>query len=339
MKLMNFFKKEDPEIASKIKAATSIRMDEEAREKTRALLAEYMKMRPIRAVEPAPKTVPAYEGVLSFFTRHSMPVTAMALVLTIGGSTVAAAESALPGETLYSIKVHVTEEVRATLALSPKAKADWEMSRAERRLEEAAILSLIGELDDAARAEIDTNLDAHVKSAGESRQKLEREDKVSDASRVEENINAVLVARENILDGKLAAKAAARADAAALTMSVRSAAPEAALVADANGTDESESVKKGHRTAAKVRIEATKKFLDRSPNQLGTTTRKQAETRLKDAEDSLSSGDAEETHGDKERASSNFDSALEAATAIETLISVSHDTEKDLEEDKPDLVL
>ncbi len=322
---MNFFRREDPEIAAKIKAATEIRMDEAARERTRALLSEYVKMRPIRLAEPAPTPTPVYGGVLTFFMRHSMPVTVMALVLTISGSTAAAAESALPGETLYPIKIHVTEEVRATLALSPKAKADWEMSRAERRLEEAVILSLIGELNDDAREEIDTNLDAHVRSAGESRQKLEYEDNTSDASEVKEKIDAVLIARANILDKKLAVKTSADIEPAALSISMMSAptaSAEATGRASAQVIGESAAESKGHRTAAKVRIEATKKFLDRSAGSLTDRARKEAEGRLKQAEDSLSLGDTDDTQGNKSEASLHFDSALEVVTEIESIVSV-----------------
>ncbi|MEK7156321.1 MAG: DUF5667 domain-containing protein, partial [Patescibacteria group bacterium] len=224
MNLFNIFKQEeDREIAAKIRAATKVRMDDAAREKTRALLFEYVKMRPVRAQAP----VSTYESGLSgFFARHSIPAFAAVFVLIIGGGTAAAAEGALPGDILYPVKVHVNEEMRATLATTPKAKADWQVSRAERRLEEAATLALSGKLDDVARAELDTNLDSHVKIAGENRRQLEDDNDTSDASEVETSIQAVLIARENILDGKLAAKAAARPEAATLMMSARAVSAE-----------------------------------------------------------------------------------------------------------------
>src|SRR3989338_7473764 len=126
MKLFNFFKQEDAEIVAKIRAATRLRMDNDAREHTRALLSEYVKMRPVRA-QPA---IPSYESGLSgFFVRHSMPAFAAVFVLVIGGGTAAAAGGALAGDILYPVKVHVNEEMRATLATTPKAKADWHVSR------------------------------------------------------------------------------------------------------------------------------------------------------------------------------------------------------------------
>ncbi len=328
---MHIFKKEDPEIAAKIKAATSIRMDDAAREKTRALLSEYVKMRPIRVTEPAPDTTPAHSNASGFFMRHSIPAFVAVLVVVVGG-TAAAAEGALPGDILYPIKVHVNEEMRATLATSPKAKADWAVGRAERRLEEAATLALSGELNEITRAEIETNLDAHVKSAGESGQKLEDENDVPDARDVKAKIGAIKVARENILEGVRAVKAITRTGAAADTantammMSARFEVKAIAEDVNEKDADQLETVTRGHRTAAKARIEATKRFLDRSPKQLATSTRAQAETRLKAAAEELSSGDAEVARGNKEEASSNFDAALETATQIEALISVSSDT-------------
>src|SRR3989344_1189344 len=322
MKLFNFFKQEDAEIVAKIRAATRLRMDNDAREHTRALLSEYVKMRPVRA-QPA---LPSYESGLSgFFVRHSMPAFAAVFVLIIGGGTAAAAEGALPGDILYPVKVHVNEEMRATLTVSPKAKADWQVVRAERRLEEAATLALSGKLDDATRAELDTNLAEHVKVAGENKRQLEDMNDASDASDVDTDIHAVLIARENILDGKRTAKAraAARPEAATLMMSARAVAAE---VKDdkASGADEAES--KGRRTAAKARIEAAKKFLGRLDARLSPDARVQVETNLKEAAEAFSSGETDVSEGNKVEASSHFDSALESATKIEAIVSVSADT-------------
>ncbi|MDO8575878.1 MAG: DUF5667 domain-containing protein [bacterium] len=325
MKLLNFFKQEDPEIAAKIKAATKVSMDIASREKTRALLSEYVKMRPIRAAEPTPVPSPlSTNGLSVFFMRHSMPAFAAVLVIAVGGGTAAAAEGALPGDILYPVKVHVNEEVQATLAVTPKAKADWEVARAERRLEEAATLALSGRLDDATRAELDTNLDAHVKSAGENRQQLEDGNDASDASEVRTNINAILIARENILDGKRAVKALARTETAAFTMSARAVSAEATT--DTVSEDD-EAGTKGNRKAAKARIEAAKKFLNRSSARLSGDAREQVETRLKEAAEAFSSGEVDVSEGNKVGASSHFDSALESATKIEAIVSVSTNTD------------
>ena len=336
MKLHTFFKHEDTEIAAQIKAATQVTMDDAARDKTRAVLSEYIKMRPIRShvtEAPEPGRVP------SFFMRHSIPAFALVCVVVVGGATAGAAEGSLPGDLLYPIKVHVNEELQGSIAFSPKAKADWAVDRAERRLEEAVTLSLSGQLDDVKRAEIDTNLDEHLKSAGENRQSLEAEHKVSEASDVETNIKAIAFARENILDGVRTAPtmAAMVSDVkASATMSMRVENAEAKRSADAHASAESDTVTKGHRIAAKARIIAAKKFLERGNDKLATTTRAQARVHLQAATEAFSTGDKDAAQGEKAKASSNFDTALETATEIETLISVSHDPKDDSGESKPD---
>lgn len=334
MNLFNFFKQDDREIAAKIRAATKVRMDDAAREHTRALLSEYVKMRPVRGVEPLPLvSIPANRFSI-FFMRHSVPALAAVIVL-VGGGTAAAAEGALPGDILYPIKVRVNEEMRATLATTPKAKADWQVSRAERRLEEAATLALSGKLDDATRADLDTNLDAHVKVANEKRIQLEEENEVAEASEVETNIQAVLIARENILDGKLAATAAAaaRLEAVALMMSARAVSEVnddkvgKGDEADPSRRSVAEVETKGNQKAAKARIEAAKKFLGRVDGRLSPDARVQVETQLKEAAEAFSSGEVEVSEGNKTDASSHFDSALESATKIEAIVSVSANTD------------
>ncbi len=131
-----------------------------AREKlqSKEVLEEFMAFRPIRAKASVPT------GSLFFFF-HPMPMVALLLVVVMTTSTAAAAEGALPGDLLYPIKVHVTEEVRAVIAIQPTAKASWAIERAERRLDEAAQLSTENRLDDSKRAELALAVETHVQTA------------------------------------------------------------------------------------------------------------------------------------------------------------------------------
>jgi hypothetical protein len=88
------------------------------------------------------------------------------LVIFLVSGTSFAAEAALPGSPLYPVKVNVNEEVRAALALTPEAKADWDITRAERRLEEAAILESQDKvIPPAAETELEDHFTAHVADA------------------------------------------------------------------------------------------------------------------------------------------------------------------------------
>ena len=87
----------------------------------------------------------------SFFSLFSNRYAAAALIavlaIGLGSSVCYAAESAVPGDILYPIKINVTEKVLTATSLTPKTKAVWEEKRAERRLEEAEKLSAKGKLD------------------------------------------------------------------------------------------------------------------------------------------------------------------------------------------------
>ena len=342
MKFFNIFNTKDDSqlapptagLAARIKAATKLTMDETSRQEKRAHLFEYTKMRPIRVGSGAPREHVSSNkrGALTFIRRHSMSAVTAVLIVMVSGGTVAAAETSLPGDILYPVKVHVTEEVRVALAPTPKARAAIAVERAERRLEEAATLALSGKLTDEVRAEIDANFERHVEDAEDSGTQLASSNAQEDASEVRANVGAMRVARENILarrivhTAKLAAKAARNnEEAATMSMSAEPtflAAQEATTVADDTET-------KGRRTAAKVRIDASRKFLDHSPIHLGTTTEVKARKQLKAATDAFFSGEVDAALGNKAEASSNFDSALEAATEIQTLISVSQDSKHD----------
>lgn len=100
-----------------------------------------------------------------YFFFHPMPMVALLLLVVLTTSTAAASEGALPGDLLYPIKIHVTEEVRAAIAVDPTAKAAWAIERAERRLDEAAQLDTENRLDDAARTVLARAIDTHVQAA------------------------------------------------------------------------------------------------------------------------------------------------------------------------------
>ncbi len=332
MKFPGIFTKEnDRDIAERMKHAAQITMDDASRERMRAHLFEYTKVRPVRS---ATSRVANHNQLLAFLSHiRPMPVVAALLIVVLSGSTVAASENALPGDILYSIKVHVTEEVRASLAVSPKAKADWALARAERRLEEAATLELAGNLDEVTRAEIDTNLDEHVLFASENGQKLGESERAS-ITEIEDTIAAVRIARENVF-GQHPKSLAANVEAEiavpeVMTMSTVFEAPQekSVVVQRMEIIEKPEVRSRGNRTAARVRIDAAKKFLETRKN-LNEKARAEVAEQIKIAADTLSSGDDKASRGDEEDAASEFKHALEEAT--EAGILLSKDTDESAE--------
>jgi len=78
------------------------------------------------------------------------------------------AEDALPGETLYPIKVRFNEELRGAMVSSPYQKIEWETERLERRLAEAELLADSGRLTPSAEAEVAEAIKEHSEAARES---------------------------------------------------------------------------------------------------------------------------------------------------------------------------
>ncbi len=182
----------DRDIGERVKHATNMRMPEKDRTDMRAFLSEYAKIHPLRNAV----TVPT-KRTWNVFGFAPMPLIAASLMIVVSGTSVAgAAESALPGDLLYPIKVSVNEEVRAVLAVSPQAKAEVAVTRAERRIAEIEVLSARGEFDETIKTDLDERLDAHVLAAEEYTSTAD-EDRI-DSTR-ERRLLAVLRAHETLI--------------------------------------------------------------------------------------------------------------------------------------------
>ncbi|MDP3793466.1 MAG: DUF5667 domain-containing protein, partial [Candidatus Uhrbacteria bacterium] len=81
----------------------------------------------------------------------------IAIIVVLGGGTSLVAQTSLPGDALYPVKINVNEEAQAFLQTSIEAKARWEVERAERRLEEAEELTVKSTVTVDARMRIEKN--------------------------------------------------------------------------------------------------------------------------------------------------------------------------------------
>jgi hypothetical protein len=93
--------------------------------------------------------------------RGAFGVVALLVVVSIPFS----AESSVPGDVLYPVKVRVNEEVRSGLTFSPYEKVAWEAKRAERRIGEARVLAKEGRLTNEVEAELTETMKGHVADA------------------------------------------------------------------------------------------------------------------------------------------------------------------------------
>jgi hypothetical protein len=87
------------------------------------------------------------------------------------------AEQAVPGDSLYAVKVKVNEELRSTLTLSPYQKVVWETERLNRRIAEARLLASEGRLTEAVEVEVANAVREHSENARREIEVLKQTDK------------------------------------------------------------------------------------------------------------------------------------------------------------------
>lgn len=124
-------------------------------------LAEDEKIAARRALQQVVFADPAPTSIWEIF-RMPARLSAMAfsalLLLGASGGGLYAAESALPGDPLYRVKIHVNEAIRGTLQISPEDRARWAVARLQRRMDELRALEARG----SAEAEIDVAIGGHI---------------------------------------------------------------------------------------------------------------------------------------------------------------------------------
>ena len=95
--------------------------------------------------------------------KHMTSIVAGILIITISSGTLSyAAESAVPGDVLYPVKVNVNEMVRGSLKRTQEDQALWEAEKAERRLKEAEIIASTTTITDAQQEQIQKRFKKHT---------------------------------------------------------------------------------------------------------------------------------------------------------------------------------
>ncbi len=121
------------------------------------------------------------------------------IALVFSGGVSLAAENALPGQPLYSIKLNVNERVLAAAALSAKEKADVHARLAERRLEEAETLAAQGKLNTEIQAALSARFSGEAEQAKEAITAVKLEDRLDIAADLSSQLEITLKAHEKIL--------------------------------------------------------------------------------------------------------------------------------------------
>lgn len=154
-------------------------------------------------------------SALALFTyprKHMALFVPIMIALALGGGTSFAAERALPGDTLYPIKVEVNERVRSALTFSAEGEAELAARLAERRLAEAEKLIVEGRFDAETRAELETKIEARLNQADAAAERMAERGNAARAAEIRAQLSGSLNAHASIL-GALSAES--QSDAAA----------------------------------------------------------------------------------------------------------------------------
>lgn len=166
-----------------------------------------------------------------------MPIIAIALLIAaaLGGGVSAAAQSSLPGDALWGFKTTVNENVQGAFAAGDEAKANWDISVASARLDEAQKLAAQGKLNAQAQADITANLDEHAQDVADRIAKLQADGKASTAAQLAARFQAALANRSSaVAQASAGLKADAQAEVEPFLAGVRGTLDAAAnLSADA----------------------------------------------------------------------------------------------------------
>lgn len=184
------------------KAAREVRLSAEEKSLMREALVRHMEFRPVRNIDSSRLQlvkgfglIPSPFSISHLRNKKFMPILAI-LGLLMSGSVSFAAENTVPGDVLYPVKVHVNETVRGAVAVTPQAKAQWDVRLVERRLEEveklAATPDALPEVKEAAQV----NLEQYTDRVGERIAKFEEDEDGEDALKTAGLLAEVLSAHE-----------------------------------------------------------------------------------------------------------------------------------------------
>jgi|GEM_PF-3991790 len=120
-------------------------------------------------------------------------VMAAVLIVTITGTSMSyAAEYAVPGDVLYPIKVRVNEELKSRMMASADERAEWEVQRAGRRLDEAGVLSTRGDVDVKTMASLESSFQKHAAVVEAHMVTLQHEQKSDEVEALSAKFNTAL---------------------------------------------------------------------------------------------------------------------------------------------------
>jgi tetratricopeptide (TPR) repeat protein len=273
-----------------------------------------------------------------------MPI-ALIIALLLGGGTSAVAETSLPGDLTYQIKVNVNENIRSMLAISTESQTKWDARRVEKRIEEIEKLLEKKELDEKKTLEVEARLDAQVKRFEDGIKKLSDKKQYGAAAEINSNFGASINAHQDILikleekDASLAARI--RPIFSKLNLYTNSSETSRVKIESdisANNGPEMQVSAEGKMKSAQNKIDEVSKFLENKKSSVSTEVYTSASTKLDIAKQAVVEGNTYISAKNYSSAFSSFQRASrlaqEAKLALNSGINIKIDAGIKIEDNK-----
>lgn len=271
-----------------IKNAKDIRMSKDEKATIRESVLNFIYQNPVRT-EMMPR-LSNWSTMFHYKLNYLSIMTILLIISLMFGSGMGlAAEKALPGDSLYPVKIGFNEEVRGWLSISEEAKANWEVERVQKRLEEAELMASQGSLDAETRAVIEANFQAQSEKVKDRIAKFENKDNFNAAVGVSSNFEVALRAHERILARLLDEETDSvlkveikpikvRVDSEAI--SAKKSREDSEDKISAKVRVDIQSAAEGKLKAAENKIEEVEKFIENMESNLGAEATVQAKAQL-----------------------------------------------------------
>jgi len=255
---------------------------------------------------------------------------AAVLILVVGGGTSYAAESALPGDALYAVKIGINEKIAASLIVSPEAHVHFDAQLTERRLQEAELLAAEGRLTsyDGAQLELHLNTATADFNSRVAALATSSESGAAAAANVQSKMEASLSAHAQILAAISQAVPTASKSMEPLEAAVRGHIEKARFARTkldtertATSSTSSESAAKASNESAMEASRLVQSLVPQVAANLGASTYAAIEKRASYVESAIAVGEAHMNTGSYGKAIGAFQKAIRTAEQTRAEVS------------------
>lgn len=273
--------------------------------------------------------------------KKLIPTIVIVLVAVVFGSTSAYAEKAIPGDSLYGMKVNVNEKVAGVFSITKEEKAEWQERLVERRLDEATKLVSDNKFTEKERVILENQIKSQIEVFSTNVKELSLKSSESITSKdLNTRLQASLQAYKSVLD-TLSTNNTINADTKSQAVILLTTIDSGSVIANDNkiemasttvdtGVDSASALTK--KADASSALSSVKLLYQKDKLKLSLTKQKEIDSNLAVAENYILEGDKYITSGDYTNAISKYTSAINTIDEIQ-LSLVSNVIKGDIEDD------